>query len=707
MTPGEHSGPVAVRAELLPARAAYLIRAGSRRGLRRAVQEATTRWGGMAEPIIPVRRDGSVEGWWRQVVEFAGVEGLVDVDVGASVAADVAKSFKLPVTELKHIDRSGITRFSTHPARLPDYGDPTQARVIPAVGSPLWQVVLAGDFTAEHEQALDGSFGYRRAPTADQVVRAALHGQTCLDQTVSNFAENYTAGASSIPALIWMTTRDTYRDCLWFWNFRALNDRGHNPPPMMIVSADDLPHWIGFDRNLAHQLDRPDEFDPDVVVNSFSVSEERLHSLAQEFLGLHVSEQKLTSRIRFPADARVPPHTYLTNLELRDFLLFERRYGESREVETYATAGRARLRFTSPIEFSGSGKTLLRMSSPLFDPFPRKDILAKRITNGATWRSDRLEIATNAMNSYQLELHFPSLHEATTLLIGEHTSEWHLSEKGKIADALNADSDLSILLRHSVHEAISHLTSPRSTSYLRQMEKMRKSGTSEDEVQAFGARWGGRGVRRYDSAEGLTNRLGKSAVQPVEALESLCAMNWAERGFETVCARCGLSSFVPISDVSSVARCPGCRAATYYTSTDAGLTLQYRLNSFIDLASDQGVIPHLLVVAALHKRDPHTHLLGGVLATFQNGTVNEIDVLGVHAQQFIAGEVKTKASDFTPAQLKRDLSVSSRLGAETHLLAAVDEIPSEVKRTSQELADAAGLRLLILSKHDLRPVDDL
>lgn len=706
MTTARHSGPAIVRVDFLPARAAYLIRAGSRRGFRRAVQEATTRWGGMAEPIVPVRRDGSVDGWWRQVVAVAGVEGLVDVDVGTSVAEEVAKSFNLPVTALKHIDRSGITHFSTHPAALPDHIDPTQARVIPKAGSPLWQAVLAGDFTAEHEEALNGTVSYRRAPTADQVARAALLRQTFLDQTVSNFTENYAVGSGPSPALIWLTAKDNYSDCLWFWNLRVLQHRGANLAPMIIIPADDLPHWIGFDRNLAHRLARPDECTPDASVTSFSVPEEKLHSLAQEFLGLHVSEQKLTSRISSYTETRVPPFTYQYNLDLRDFLVYERRYGQSRVVETFATDGRAHLRFTSPIEFSFVGRTLLRITSSLFDPFPRKDVLANSIVNAATWRGSSLQIATNAMNAmntYQKDLHIPSLQEATNLLVNERTTEWHLSEKGKIADALIADSDLSILLRPSVYEAISHLTTPRSSAYRRQMDQMRASGMSDDEVQAYGARWGGRGVRRYDSAEGLTARLGRTAVQPVQALESLCSMGWAERGFETVCARCGLRSFVPITTVKEVAQCPGCKASTQYTSTDTGLTLHYQLNSFIDLASDQGVLPHLLVIAALAKKHPHTHLLGGVLATFNDSSVNEIDVLGVHAQQFIAGEVKTKARDFTPDQLDRDLAVSSRLGAETHLIAAVDEIPDEVKHACLQRADTAGLNLLILSKQDLRP----
>ena len=43
-------GPTALRATVLPARAVYLVAEGSKTGLRRAVQESCTRWGGMTEP---------------------------------------------------------------------------------------------------------------------------------------------------------------------------------------------------------------------------------------------------------------------------------------------------------------------------------------------------------------------------------------------------------------------------------------------------------------------------------------------------------------------------------------------------------------------------------------------------------------------------------------------------------------------------------
>src|SRR5437763_421356 len=54
-------------AAVLPSRAGYLVREGSDTGFRRAVQEACTRWGGVSEPIIPVKDGGEVDAWWRRL----------------------------------------------------------------------------------------------------------------------------------------------------------------------------------------------------------------------------------------------------------------------------------------------------------------------------------------------------------------------------------------------------------------------------------------------------------------------------------------------------------------------------------------------------------------------------------------------------------------------------------------------------------------
>jgi hypothetical protein len=704
MSRPEHVGPALVKVSLVPARAAYLIRAGSRKGMRRAIQEASTRWGGMTEPIIPVHRNGTVDSWWRAVVRVAKVEGLVDVDAGPDAANTAGDALGLPVVPLKDIDRWGPTMWTLHPASLPYSGDPTQAPVISCENGTLWQAVAAGDFSPEHERHAD-SFRFRRPHSPDQVARASMLEQTFMAQTVTGFYERSAKGGPwPIPAVVWVTAKDSIRDCVWFWNFRAIQSRNFEPSPMIIVPETDVRHWLNFSRDLATLLARPDEFSPDVSVMSITVPEQRLHTLATEVLGLLHTNEKMRTGHKSGAELRRPPFTYRVNLELRHDLIFERDYGREVEVEAHPTDGRALLRFSSPIEFATTGgNTLMRLASTAFEELPRKDIIADKLVPNATWKDDSLQILTHAMQNYRLHINLPALDECVKTLITAKTSQFSLSEKGRLADAIATQTDLPLLLRPGVYEVTTHLTTPRSSTFKREMDALRSKGMPEDEVQALAARWGGRGARSYDSVSGFTKRLGKRAINPVAAFETLCEIGWAERGVETNCARCGLRSFVPIATLDLGARCPGCRAATSYTADSTGLAVQYRLNTLIDLASDQGVLPHLLVIAALTSKSEHTSLLGGTLVTLPGGSTPEVDILGVHDQQFVAGEVKTKARDFTPQQLERDISVSSRLDVDTHILAAIDIVPDTVVKAASELASKTKMKLLVLSQDELRP----
>jgi hypothetical protein len=149
VTAAAYSGPASLAAIVLPARAAYLIRAGSRSGFRRAIQEASTRWGGMCEPVIPVRRGGAVDPWWRQTVETANVDAAVNIDVSVEDAQKAGAALSLPVVDLAHIDRAGPVRFTVHPSALP--AETESALVLPAAGADLWLATAAGDVSAEHE----------------------------------------------------------------------------------------------------------------------------------------------------------------------------------------------------------------------------------------------------------------------------------------------------------------------------------------------------------------------------------------------------------------------------------------------------------------------------------------------------------------------------------------------------------------------------
>ncbi|MFD3890523.1 hypothetical protein [Streptomyces microflavus] len=64
--------------------------------------------------------------------------------------------------------------------------------------------------------------------------------------------------------------------------------------------------------------------------------------------------------------------------------------------------------------------------------------------------------------------------------------------------------------------------------------------------------------------------------------------------------------------------------------------------------------------------------------------------------------MKTSASEFNEAQLRRGVALSRRLGADVHLLASITPVDEAVRNTARELCDAAGLELEVLDQAGLR-----
>src|SRR5260370_41280586 len=98
--------PTAVRAAVLPGRAVYLVADGSGDGLRRAAQEACTRWDGMTEPIIPVKPGGDVDAWCEPVVSLARADRAVNVGVDPGDAAAVVGKMGMDLWPVADIDRT-------------------------------------------------------------------------------------------------------------------------------------------------------------------------------------------------------------------------------------------------------------------------------------------------------------------------------------------------------------------------------------------------------------------------------------------------------------------------------------------------------------------------------------------------------------------------------------------------------------------------
>jgi len=696
-------GPTAVRAVVLPGRAAYLVADGSEEGLRRAVQEACTRWGGVAEPVVPVKPGGEVETWWEQVVSLACVDAVVNVDADPGDASAVAGRLGLELVALADIDRTGLAAFTVHPSAVAPEQLPGQiAYVMASEKRQLWEVAGAGDLTDEHLDSMPAGTFYTRRPHDDEVARAQLAGRSLVECTCSQFGEHWGRGGPTPgPAVVWVTQPGSFRDCVFFWNLRVLRPLRLGSLPMLLIPVGQVQHWLHFADELAHALERPAEFAPDVALCSSSVSEAELHETAAQLrLQRHEGEPRVGHAQ--PAPARKPPFTYRVDLDPRQWLVFERSYGEFTDADVQLFRGSTTIGFSSPVSFRSGGTALVRLSGAVLDGLPRRAAVAERIAKNSSWQHGSLQITAYARNEYQFEVHIPELPEVADALLGAVTARHELSaKKGRAGMAWLSQADLSPLAESGVFAAIRELTTPRSKELLRQLRRLREDGAVDEELAEIAAHWGGRSERRYRSAEELADVPDGEAAR---ALERLGAAGWAERGLQVSCGACGLPSFIPLARASGQAACPGCSSPAAY-GTGAALTVYYRLSSHLDLLSDQGVLPHLLTIAALQRQARQSYFLPGVDLWFSadGSDQAEADIFGVRDGQVLSGEVKTSASQFTPEQITRDVDLSARLQADAHVLSATDDIPPETAEKARQLCQASGLDLIILGRPDLLP----
>ncbi|SEK66508.1 hypothetical protein [Streptacidiphilus jiangxiensis] len=693
-----------------PARAAYLIAEGSSDGFRRAVQEATSRWGGQTEPIIPVLEDGTIAPDHRRVIEVAHVDGVVNVDAPTDHAKSFAASFDMQCVTIDQIDRWGVTMFTSHPAdmALPTTVDGSNGYVIAAEGAPLWQVAAAGDLRSEAEKGFrDAGMVVRRARFDHEIGESQLWDHTLLGATTVSMAETWASpapmGASTV--IILVSDADDLEGCLAFWNLRALRSvspRGATPIHLLPV---DISHWTSWPRVLSDALQRPDQFSPDVLIDSASVEKEAMHTFA-ESMGLQLSEEQQARRsMLFGKEVlkRAAPFTYLLGLPV-GYVGFERRYGLAAFVDVPVVGEKTALRLTCPVPTKSGygGLSLVSISDGPIDALPKRGPVAKLVEDSAEWHDGGIQIAARLERDWRLELRIPTLDAAYVAVLRERTASHPLSDKGAIGTGLLDESAMAVLAEPDVFETIRQLTTPRGEDIAKKLQKLFGKGQPlTEEQKAFAEEFGGRSERVFKSAD----RLGYGSFEAAQtALERLSGIGWAERGFQTACNECKIRSFAPFSQGTArgIARCPVCGSSTDYTREPGrGLVVHYRLDARVDFANDNGVIAHLMVIGALNRRYTHTLLKPGVDLFFADGTQGEADVIGICDGKLVSGEVKMSGWSFTDAQLNKDLDIVERLQSDIYLMAATSPIQEETKERAKARCDELGVELLILERNDL------
>jgi hypothetical protein len=83
-----------------------------------------------------------------------------------------------------------------------------------------------------------------------------------------------------------------------------------------------------------------------------------------------------------------------------------------------------------------------------------------------------------------------------------------------------------------------------------------------------------------------------------------------------------------------------------------------------------------------------------------DGPLEEVDLYGYMGASVVSGEVKTAASEFNREQLQRDVTLSARIRADVHVLAAATAMPTTVIETAKQLVSTTDLHLMVVAPSD-------
>ena len=660
---------------------------------------------------MPVRANGRIDAWWAQVVDLSNVEGLVNVNLPSALAESAAARLGMAVVDIAGIDQEGPTQFSAHPVALaasaPD-GE-TDSWIMAAEDASLWQRVAAGDYYPHRVEDLSKVPITRLAgrEAADGICRAQIQGSTWLDAGVRDFAHHrgFDMGYAA-PAILFVTKSNSLIDFVYFWNLRALRPLGHAYAPMALLPVNAGVDWSQLGECLAHHLRRPDEVEPDVVLYSLNADEATVDELGSS-LGLVPSSVEPYSRWTFgePPPLRQRPFTYRQDIDPRQYVLFERDYGQTTTTTVHVYGQDTRIEFESPVRFRGRGRALLRVGSDLFAGLPRRPATASMIHNKATWSGDKLQIAMYTEDHYRLDVRVPSLHDAAWELLRGGCASAELSDKGLMARRLLERGGNDVLLDRSVRGAIDALKTRRSREHAALLERLSTEDRLND-INAWAQRLGETQQRRFRSVEQLRSAAG---AQGAESAERLCHQGWAERGLSIRCDSCSVRSFVALSETAPEGACPACQAAQPYEvdSISGAPQLQYRLHGLIDRAADQGVLPHLLAIAVLRREHDRTFLIPGADVRLADDTLREVDLFGTYNGTVVAGEAKTSPIGFEDADIGADIELSAALGADAHLMVATEEINYDTVQRAHQIALDANLELILVQGQDVATVQQI
>lgn len=709
----EYLGEAVVNIDVRPLRAGYLVRHGSVSQFKKAIYHACGRWGGMQEPIVPLSKRGRVSRGWASLLGGpAPPDQIFNVSELALDSAKIEARRGAQLASIKMLDPGYWSVF--HPLGVHSADEIVGMQVLLPKRPQLVDWTSVGTIADETEVAQWKQLGAHLVVTDDRLALALaqLSGQTVLEKTLHQCGELLVENPTSA-TVVWLTEPNSYRDCLEFWNRRALMMRGYDRD-LAVMTTTDVFSRPEFIRALTAWLNnRRHTSKPTFVLASRSISKDTLRNLASS-VGFAIDEGKqMTTSYRMGRANPDPPEGI--SVAITKFFPFSSKVLSGVRTATTVQMFRDKttIRASSPLRSNpmyGFGPCRLRLSGPAELRAPKSPSVAKLFHKAAEWVQGELEVPFDQTPDLNVDIAVPLQQAILEAALSDRGLVVELSPPGRYAQAVLGRLEAAqVFSDMQVVRVVGALTGPTSKRLVQELTRQIK--LSGEQAETVAARLGPRLNRVALMAKQVrevagTNPASLDLPKVVEILDRLAVAGLVQRGFMTECRTCGVDSFAPIPEIDPVATCPACGSRARFAGDTTGPQLHYRLNALLDQASANGVLGHLYAAAALRREDQATFLMPGASIRRPSGKPSETDMLALNGDRITSGEVKQSAKGFSRTQIRKDIALSAEIGASRHLMVCLERLPEEITTQASELTAKAGLQLVVLdgSTAELRPM---
>lgn len=704
----EELGQALLNVDVRPIRLAYLAAASSEEDFREAVLEASSRWGGIQEPILAIDGDGAILEGMENLLELMPVDYLCSIsDRTRPFDTQLATSLKRHVFSLAQVQRGNVALHATA-VRQPS-GTPATSLFGSRQNDPITSLAALGAAWDEEQVRAWQQVSLPLFPMPygrDQLVGAQLNessvicatGRQCGETTLYNFTEG--------PLLLWLAEPDSLQDAWWYWNTRTLVPlRGASMPSVLVPLTEDAA------TNLLPMVQaacgrRPFVCEPDILVYSRSIHE----STAMDFVRtLGIAEHSGDFKVSWATEAtdRSRALTAAFGHPAR-FLARRRDLGVRAVTPVYVRRKQTIVSVDSPVQFRPfGGQIRVRFSGPPSFALPESPSVPALFIANAVQSQRCVEITTHPANHFTVYVDVPERAQVMTSYLHDKGIDHQPSDKGRLARGVLSLSPLISVLRNPVALAVIEALTRHRFKY--ELAEARREVAGADDAQLERLAASLQDVRQLhrtlEQIAGAIGSTGTSVDRPMigKIVGLLTDAQLVYRGLEVACDVCGVQSFTELTAAHAPARCPGCGSVAGYKADSNGQPLlYYRLNALLDRASDVGVLPHVVMEVALRQKfgEDQVANLPGVDLTLQGGAKREADCLALIQARVWLGEAKTQSSAFTDAQIERDMTLAQAVGADTYLMTCLNGLERSRIETAVQATVNRGMRLALLQSAD-------